>query len=133
MTKVDKHIETKTTCDICGKDITCEEPVDYHIYDVVKNRGSITLNIETVEHLSDGLDACEECKAKAMFLGIIRAWDLDGFLYKFFKPIKGLDDGMSDFIKKSMKKFKMHGCNWIRVEWLKNKVRVPHSKGKKKE
>ncbi len=121
MTKIEKQIEKKITCDICGKDITCEEPEDYHIYDVTENRGSISLRIETVEHLSDGLDACEKCKAKAMFLGIIRQWNLDDFLYKFFKPIKGLDSGMSDFIKKTMSKFKLHGCEWIRAEWLKKK------------
>ena len=104
------------TCNVCKKNMTNQEIEDYHVYDVKESK-SITLCIIPTNLTDEDLDICEECKARAMLISIIRRWNIASKLYKLFITPKD-DVGMDTFIKKIIRCKWGHSVNWIGCDWI---------------
>lgn len=119
-----KHIEEKVTCDICKKDMINEKLKDYIIYDV-KGSQNASLNIRLIGHgLSEVLDICEHCKARAMFFNLMRYWHIAKKLYDHYEKKEDLTrlTQMGKFLKDFYDKdWQETGTNWIRAEDIKSK------------
>lgn len=120
MSRVEKHVEESVTCNLCNRDMTGQEIEDYNIYDVLPSQ-TIRLSIIENSYSKHELDICEECKARAMLISIIRRWDVTSKLYPLFKTAKD-DVGMDTFVEKVVMGKWGHGAvDWISANWIRSK------------